>query len=279
MAPSMASAGSVRAPGFIGLTLLVAGAVAGAASCGGEIDGELDEDLETVQSAVVTQNALTMNALTMNALTMNALTMNALTMNALTMNALTMNALTMNGLSDPLARDFLRYVVSCALDEDEVIKLTVDGVRYKFPGSLGLAPDWGRWNGSCDGDCQRWVSACVLARVSANGQPHEISIRGEHRALHPEGGELRTFRDREATYFGNLFKPGQPRFMCLSPDKTSNERVCGDSLENCPMEVVGSCSRACDDEGRHGAFSDCSDAGRANRGRVYHESITVFLPK
>jgi hypothetical protein len=58
-----------------------------------------------------------------------------------------------------------------------------------------------------------------------------------------------------------------------------NERVCGDSLADCPMTVVGSCDDACADEGAYGRFEDCSDRGRARRGTVYHEAITVFLPK
>ena len=42
--------------------------------------------------------------------------------------------------------------------------------------------------------------------------------------------------------------------------------------------MEGSCDDACAREGRYGAFADCSDRGRAGRGTVYHETITVFLP-
>jgi hypothetical protein len=264
-------------PGSIrGLALaLAAVAAVGAAGCG----GEAEDDALTIQAAITVENALTANALTANALTANALTANALTANALTANALTANALTANALRDPLARELLKYVVSCALGEDDVVAVRVDGQRYEFPGDLGLAREWGGWHGRCDGECQRWVSACVLARVDAAGVKRLISIRGDNRALRPEDNELRRFTDREAAYYGNLFVRNQPRYMCLSPGKTSNERVCGDSLDDCPMTVVGSCDDACDDEGRYGSFVDCSDKGRARRGTQYHESITVFLPK
>jgi hypothetical protein len=123
------------------------------------------------------------------------------------------------------------------------------------------------------------VSACVLARVDAAGVKRQIAIRGDHRALRPEDSELRRFTDREATYYGNLFARDQPRLMCLSPGKTSNERVCGDSLGDCPMTVVGTCDDACADDGRYGTFTACSDRGRARRGTSYDETITVFLPK
>jgi hypothetical protein len=259
---------------------LVASSLTG---CGGQIDEDLGEGeagTEVERSAVVTSNALAMNALAMNALAMNALAMNALAMNALAMNALAMNALAMNGLRDPLGRELLKYIASCALDEEQGFSIKIDGTRHNFPGSLGLAPEWGLPWGRCDGECQRWVSACVMARVDAAGVARPISLRGDHRKLRPEGGELREYRDREAAYYGNIFAREKQMFMCLSPGKTGNERVCGDSLENCkPIEVVGSCDDACADEGRYRSFEKCSDKGRAHRGRIYDESITVFLPK
>jgi hypothetical protein len=258
------------------LTIFALGAAV-AAGCGGE--GADGDDVAVVDSAVLSENALTSNALTSNALTSNALTSNALTSNALTSNALTSNALTSNALHDPDARELLKYVVSCALDEDDELTLRAGGRRYVFRGSLGLAPEWGRDRGRCDGDCQRWVSACVLARVDHEGVKRVISLRGEHPALRSEPSELRRFTHREAAFYGNLFVAGQPMFMCLSPGEDGNERVCGDSLADCPMAVVGHCDDACDDEGPYRSFSDCSDRGRAGRGRTFHESITVFLPK
>jgi hypothetical protein len=235
--------------------------------------------VDEVQGAALSANALTANALTANALTANALTANALTANALTANALTANALTANGLRDPLAREFLKYVVSCALTSDQSLSMSVDGVSYTFPGSLGLAPDWGRRGGSCDESCQRWVSACVLARVDALGVERQISIRGANPALVPSWSEVANYTDREAAYFGNLFVDGQPRYLCLAPGKSSDPRVCGASLDSCPMEVVGSCARDCSYEGRFTGFVDCSTSGHARRPEVFHESVTVFLPK
>ena len=261
---------SVPKSGVLGLALLSAGAIA----CGGPIA----DDVETQASSALVDNALTANALTANALTANALTANALTANALTANALTANALTANGLLDPLARELLKYIVSCALPEDDSVSIRIDGNRYRFDGSLGLAPEWGRSHGSCDGECQRWVSACVLARVDAAGVKRKISIRGDNRALRPEREELRDYPVPEGAYFGNLFASGQPRFLCLAPGQSQDSRVCGPSLDDCPMTVVGSCGDACDD-GPYGSFSDCSDKGRSGRGHVYQESITVFLPR
>jgi hypothetical protein len=242
-------------------------------SCGGTGDA----DLTNTRSALITENALTANALTANALTANALTANALTANALTANALTANALTANGLRDPLGRELLKYVVSCALPDGAGVTVKVDGTTYQFQGSIGLAPEWGRPYGSCDGSCQRWVSACVLARVDAAGVEREISIRGDNPALRPVPHELRDYPLREATYYGNIFAAHEPRYLCLSPGATSDTRVCGPSLDDCPMTVVGSCDDVCADRGAFGTFQDCRTGRGWSGGAVYAETVTVFL--
>jgi hypothetical protein len=264
---------------------------AGAGACGGEAPGPGNGPVEiaavtenaltanALTANALTANALTANALTANALTANALTANALTANALTANALTANALTANGLMDPLVAEFLKYVVSCAFNADQSLNLTVAGQSYSFPGSLGLAPQWGTPHGSCDRSCQRWVSACVLSRVDAAGVEREISIRGLNPALIPSRSEFGTYTQREATYFGNVFAPGQPKFLCLPPGADSDERVCGDSMSACPMKVVGSCAKDCLFQGPFGEYDVCSDSGKLLSGDVYFESITVFLPK
>ena len=157
--------------------------------------------------------------------------------------------------------------------------MTSGGTTYTFPGQLGLAPQWAGDHGSCDGSCQRWISACLLARVDAAGIDREISIRGPALGLLPSPKEISQYTQREATYFGNLFIPGQPRFLCLSPGQTEDERVCGDSLADCPMKVVGSCAQDCGLKAGVLGDSFCSDSGRFGVGQTYFESATVFLPK
>src|SRR5262245_29110617 len=89
--------------------------------------GETADDGDTVHSAVTTDNALAANALAANALAANALAANALAANALAANALAANALAANALRDPLAREFLKYVVSCALEDHDKVVLWIDG--------------------------------------------------------------------------------------------------------------------------------------------------------
>jgi hypothetical protein len=219
------------------------------------------------------QNALSLNALTANALTANALTANALTANALTANALTANALTAGALEDPLSRELLKYIVSCALPDDAEIDLTVDGIDYAFSGGTGLAPAWGQPDGSCGKSCRRWVSACVLARVDYLGVSLPISIRGARRQLASTAAERSAFPHREATYFGDIFASPQVRRACLSPGQTEIPRVCGPSLDGCVMDVIGSCDEVCDGTRRDGAFTGCGSDGDGDAA-----DITVFLP-
>jgi hypothetical protein len=242
-----------------------------------------------VDVGAVTENGLIGNGLIGNGLIGNGLVANGLVANGLIANGLTTNGLIANGLianganadllANPLSLQFLKYVVSCALSPQQSLSFTVGSTAYSFPGGLGLAPQWGTAHGSCDGSCQRWVSACVLARVDAAGIDREISVRGLNPALLPTWSELFTYTQREATYFGNLFIAGEPRFLCLPPGQKDDQRVCGDSMSDCPMTTLGSCAKDCLTQGPFGEFNLCSDGGKAGTGHTYLESITVFLPK
>ena len=189
----------------------------------------------------------------------------------------------MAALTDPNARELLKYLVSCALPASASVDITVEGIDYSYPGQLGLAPEWGEDGGSCGKACQGWVSACVLARVNYLGLTENVSVRGANRALKTTHGERSTYTSREATYYGNIFTSPQIRYACLSPDKTQIPRVCGPSIQGCVMDVVGSCEDVCGHARADGSFPDCwSQAGvdeddAAPGASEYHGSITVFL--
>ncbi len=247
--------------------------------------------------AAVVDNGLSANGLSANGLSANGLSANGLSANGLSANGLSANGLSANGLSangltasgllgggstaltDPMMQQVLKYIVSCALGPEQSLTFTAAGKAYSFPGQLGLAPQWGGDHGVCDGSCQRWVSACLLARVDAAGIDREISIRGPNLALLPTWSELAGYTQREATYFGNIFIPGQPRYLCLPPGQSGDQRVCGDSMSDCPMTVLPSCAKACAFQGLFGDFDLCSDSGKFGKGQTYFESVTVFLPK
>jgi hypothetical protein len=247
----------------------------------GEGEGEL---VDTLEGAIATHNALTANALTANALTANALTANALTANALTANALLGNELTASALKDEASRDVLRYVVGCALSAGAVLDLGDSEASRVYYGELGLAPEWGEEGGSCDAECQGWVSACVLARINAKGVSVPISVRGMSKALQSTEVEEQKFGAREATYFGNVFVSPQLRHACLSPGQTSIPRVCGvEPSELCVVGIVGNCADACKEEADDGSFEYCSSAivigdSKTELARApFAQAVTVFL--
>lgn len=206
-----------------------------------ELDGLEGEDelVEEVQQEIVVYNALTHNALTHNGLIGNPFTSEA--------------------LRDPESRELLSFIVSCALPEDEKITVEVDRRSYTFVGELGLAPEWGRRNGSCGEKCQEWVSACLLSRVNYRGEHVPISLRGKNDALSSTRRERDTYEEPEATYYGNVFLKNQRRFACLAPGQRSIPRVCGPSIDDCVVDIVGKCEDVCDGPRQDGSYTDCRD--------------------
>src|SRR4051812_37306735 len=95
----------------------------GAFACAGA--GE--EPAAPVGVAAVIDNGLSANGLSANGLSANGLSANGLSANGLSANGLSANGLTASGwlgngstaLADPTARQFLKYVVSCALNDQQ----------------------------------------------------------------------------------------------------------------------------------------------------------------
>jgi uncharacterized protein YjbI with pentapeptide repeats len=226
-------------------------------------------------------NGISLNGIVLNGIALNGIFVNGISVNGILLNGITVNGIVVNGipatLEEPLIREVVSYLVSCSLREGDSVTYTMGGEAYTFAGDIGLAPEWK--DSTCDGECQGWVSACMLSRINHQGQHVEISMRGKNHALKLERHEARDFPQREATYYGNLFDGSGEAFVCYSPGSTSIPRVCGDSLETCPMTVVGSCDQACKKEGAHGTFQNCSGTLPAPKKKkdLFHETITVFL--
>lgn len=211
---------------------------------------------------------------------------------------------TSQGVADLLAREdgarHLEYTALCALDAGT--SLTVGGETY--PGLYGLAPEW--MDESCDGSCQRWVTACLLAHTNVGGFSVEISMRGAHpgMAWSPEIEE--TFDIQEAGFYGNLFvhdesTGGPGLYACMgrglisfdevqsSPDDEYDssylvERVCSTGAA-CGLMSTGPCyfpdfeeASTCEnDAGVRGFYSDCHVDLNTQTGPMYPEVITTYL--
>ena len=61
-------------------------------------------------------------------------------------------------------RQWLSYLAGCALPDDVEIVADVQGETHAFVGGLGLAPGW--LERGLNPVEQRWVSACILARIN-----------------------------------------------------------------------------------------------------------------
>jgi alpha-tubulin suppressor-like RCC1 family protein len=104
------------------------------------------------------------------------------------------------------------------------LAINADGSGWWGEAADGSFPDYtqsavGGLAGTCDESCQRWVSACVLARTNAYGVHVEISMRAPanappaiQRALATTGSvngnppEATLFPNREGAYYGNIFE-------------------------------------------------------------------------
>jgi hypothetical protein len=250
--------------------------------CGAPPDGE--GDVAAISAAATAENGLAYNGLAYNGMAYNGLAFNGLAFNGLAYNGLAYNGLAFNGmaynglplggLSNPTVDTFVSYLVGCALPAGDSVTYDVDGISYRFAGDLGLAREWKY--GACGESCQGWVSACMLARLNKKGEHVQISMRGQNPALALEPGEDQ-WKTREGSYYGNLFERKQPIFSCYNPGTPELLRVCGPSLDGCPMQVVGACDDACKGVSKVGAFRDCSSTTRKHDGDVYQQVITVFL--
>ena len=206
-------------------------------------------------------NGLWANGLWANGLWANGLWANGLWANGLWANGLWANGLTGDAAvpgntlrNSPYARQLLQYIYSCAMPATTydttldpnggALACSTSGggpacdVGYTcspqgtcvipLTGSVGLGINtngstWGA-SGTCDESCQRWVSACVLARTNAYGVHVEISMRAPadappaiqaalsasdyERARCPAGSESDIhcgYTQREGAYYGNLF--------------------------------------------------------------------------
>ncbi|WP_437534191.1 hypothetical protein WME79_08835 [Sorangium sp. So ce726] len=243
------------------------------AACIGEAD-PLEEDGGVAAQQVMTHNAFTTNALKASALTTDRLATDALTGNPLTSEAIASSSNVMSALRDPLAREFLKYVVGCALPDGQSVQVSMDGETYGFDGSIGLSPEWGRDHGQCNARCQGWLSACILARINYLGESVPLSMRGKHKALDADQAEQEAFPQREGAYFGDLFAPEQRRFACKSPGSTLISRVCGGTgvdTQGCIVDVLGDCDDVCGAPTSDGSFPNCVGGGHTTP-----TTVTIF---
>lgn len=269
-----------------------------------------DPDVSTRTQGVVDGNAIATNGIATNGIALNGIATNGIATNQLSNNLYLIA--TTNLMSTDEGREVLKYVIGCAIPVGTTLQGTSGGVTYQFPGEIGLAPSWLRR--SLRDSEQRWVSACLLARVNRFGVPVSISIRGSSSALAVSGSEAQDYTVEEGAFYGNVFTGDEgPQVWnaCQGKDQAAGDtgtlalRDCAQpdpahpGLTLCGFNFAGDCADwapprnafACKkykkaqqsdgDNDRHqiqgGYYEDCSDSADAHHAKRFDEVITVYL--
>lgn len=263
-----------------------------------------------------TRNRLATNRLATNRLATNRLATNRLATNALSSTRLEANMATAELLATADGRDVYSYLISCALPEGMTIEATIPGApdsappitnytcssgRCVFYGGIGLAEDW--IDHRLASKDERWISACLFARVNVNDTAEAISLRGNHPGLAVSTDEAELFTVAEGAFYGNLFTHEDDPIdwnACRGEGQASGEfggLVLRDCTEEdpanpgktyCGFTYAGDCrdytpdvpsAYACKSSDA-GLYSDChptSGNGRWPASRTYREVITVYV--
>ena len=157
-------------------------------ACAADIGDAEEADLE--QSEAMNYNAMNYNAMNYNALTANFdsnQVMSEVPLSTESYDPVTGKTELKYVLHDALTREFMKYLVSCALEPSQFVKYKdpFTGLNYLWKGEMGYCPKWGDPSGYADGQCQEVVSACLLSRVNAFGQHIRLSQRGHDQFTTP----------------------------------------------------------------------------------------------
>jgi hypothetical protein len=200
-------------------------------------------------------------------------------------------------LSAPNGVVLFSFIVSCALPQDAVLVATIDGNDIDFFGELGLTPQW--QSAALDLAGQRWVSACLLARVNADSLLVPFSARGPNLGLAVSDDERAIFTLEEGAFYGNVFVPANQTiqwFACRGKDQAAGEtggltdRDCAEpdpakpSTTQCGFGFAGDCGSfapapACEVSSNGKYYQRCHTAPLSGTvpGEVFEQVITTFV--
>lgn len=264
-------------------------------------------------------NRLAANRLAANRLAANRLAANGLAGEKLGSVRLQANGDTLEMLNTADGREVYSYIISCALAQGTTIEADVLGApdtappdtvysckngHCVFKGSVGLAEHWIDRRLNKNG--QRWVTACLLARVNHFGVTEIISMRGTASALSVSPEEAQEYSLQEGAFYGNIFADDTDAPLdwnaCRGKDKAATPslgelemRACTEPDPDDPAHTVcgfkyagdcggiGTFSRrpACatfDQE--DGTYSDCLDDeanGPDSSIKLYRQVITTYV--
>jgi hypothetical protein len=264
-----------------------------------------------------TSNRIAANRIAANRIAANRIAANKLAARKLSENRLEADSKATKMLSTADGREVYSYIISCALPEREEIDATISGApdtappdtlytcangSCSFPGYLGLAEYW--IDHRLDVKGQRWVTACLLARVNYFGVKVIISLRGVAPQLLVGRHEAERYSLEEGAFYGNIFSdPDKPLDWnaCRGKDTAAGEtgdlklRVCTEPDPNdpahtrCGFNYAGDCDsyagsatgpQACNFFDSDGWYEGCLAGQSADEGpaaKPYGEVITTYV--
>ncbi|WP_224371823.1 hypothetical protein [Hyalangium versicolor] len=240
--------------------------------------------MSSSDSALVASNSLTPNGLGTNGLGTNGLGTNGLGTNGLSTASF---ASWFNSNPAAVSDMVMRYLVRCAVPAGQSRTWThpSTGVRYTWTGELGLTPNWASGQVATERE-EQLITACLAAHVNKFGVSMQISVVGRdalNNLVPMAPGEATTYSQREATFYGNLFR-NEGIFVCKDPllrinSSKSTLRACSiESLSSScsPMAITGTCG------GGTGCTPDSSkefDGSCKYNGKAYAALSTRIRPE
>jgi len=182
-----------------------------------------------------------------------------------------------------------KYTARCALRPDQELAAPAKPgeTPKKFPGSIGVAPEW--YGGTCDRACQEKVSSCLFALTNRTGRHVAVSLLSAapnmSASLAPSDSDI-GYPHQEGAFFGVVFGSGEA-FSCQGSGVRKGpqvKRFCAREPATCSglarFTDAGRCQDVCkmscktlSDGSERCAATSCRDPG----GRTWAFPITTYL--
>ncbi|MBA3463423.1 MAG: hypothetical protein H0T46_25940 [Deltaproteobacteria bacterium] len=222
----------------------------------------------STESHVESSNRLAVNRLAVNRLAVNRLAVNRLAVNRLAVNGMAIASADVEALAaEEGGLELLSYMVSCALPEGASLAVAGEELR----GSLGVAPSW--LDAGLDVSGQRWLTACLLARVNYFGIEVRLSMRGANDALTTTAEERAAYPVLEGAFWGNLFGETADKTSCISSYKATAPQVGSLPLRECTVTDAATGRTRCD----YTPAGTCEDICEGSQCAGASEVISVYL--
>lgn len=227
-----------------------------------------EPNLGSTESHVESANRLAVNRLAVNRLAVNRLAVNRLAVNRLAVNGMAQASADVEALAaEEGGLELLSYMVSCALPEGESLAVAGDVLN----GSIGVAPGW--LDNGLDISGQRWLTACLLARVNYFGVEVRLSLRGANGALTTSAEERAAYSVYEGAFWGNLFGETAEKTSCTSAYKATAPQVGTLPQRECTVTDTATGRTRCD----YTPAGTCEDICEGAQCAGASEVISVYL--